>query len=313
MQTTTTEPNEGARTKPEAVVSQIKLLRATERAQDGDLEAALVLLSQIQPTLAAIDLRARIELQRGNHENARALWNEVLEKSPGYSNAKKGLRALDFAASRGRVWRRYLPVAGLGLIGVAALAAVLPGAMKLRQETKVMAPTVVQPPAADERVASAAAALPQERAEPAAVAEPPAALPEIALPAGVTLRREGRSQSYVFDDALFSEGTRFSAGARDRLTALGRALEPHLDLISIELVGHVDSNPESADPRFHDNTELALSRATTALGRLVRTTQIPAERFALRALAAQPGPFADVSQDARNRTVEIRVEPRSQP
>jgi flagellar motor protein MotB len=309
---TTTEPSEGARTKPEAVVSQIKLLRATERAQDGDLDAALVLLSQIQPTLAALDLRARIELQRGNLENARALWNEVLEKSPGYSNAKKGLRALEYTASRGRTWRRYALVGGAGLIALAALTAMWPSFLKKTPDTSVAAQNMLQPTAASEPVASVPAAQP-ERAESAAVEQPLAALPDVVLPAGVTMRREGRGQSYVFDDALFSEGTRFSAGARDRLTSLGRALEPHLDTITIELVGHVDSNPEMAEPRFHNNTELALSRATAVLGRLVRTTQIPASRFALRAIGEQPGPFTDVSQDARNRTVELRVEPRSNP
>lgn len=304
---TNTELAEGARTKPEAVVSQIKLLRATERAQDGDLEAALVLLSQIQPTLAAIDLRARIELQRGNLENARALWNEVLEKSPGYSSAKKGLRALELTASRGKVLRRYAPVAGAVLLGLGGLAVWVPASLKKAPETKVVAQSMLQPSAAAEPAAIVAA---PESAPVAAVAEPVASLPEIELPAGVTLRREGHVQSYVFDEALFSEGVYFTAGARERLTALGRALEPHLDAIEIELVGHVDSNPESHDRRYNDNTELALSRANAALGRLVRTTHISAERFGLRAVGERIGPYEEATPDPRNRTVEIRVQPR---
>jgi hypothetical protein len=310
---TTTQQSERARTKPEAVVSQIKLLRATERAQDGDLDAALILLSQIQPTLAALDLRAQIELRRGNLTNARACWNEILGKAPDYSSAKKGLRTLELAALRGSAWRRYAPATCAGLIALAALIALLPSAVKKAPVTNVVAQSIPQPSGADERVASVPAPQPNERADTAAREEPVAALPDIELPAGVTMRRDGRAQSYVFDDALFSEGVRFSAGARDRLTALGRALEPHLDAIRIELVGHVDSDPEPAERRFHDNTELALSRATAAFGRLVRTTHIPAERLALRALGEHPGPFADVSHDARNRSVEIRVEPRSQP
>jgi hypothetical protein len=312
---TTTEPAEGARTKPEAVVSQIKLLRATARAQDGDLDTALVLLAQIQPTLAAIDLRARIELQRGNLENARALWNEVLEKAPGYSSAKKGLRALDHAASRGRTWRRHATVAGAVVIGVAVLAVLLPSSSSVKKtpEPNAVSPSSLQPSAAVEGAASVAAPAPTELPEIAAVEQRVAALPDIELPAGVTLHSDGAARSYVFEDPLFSEGVRFSAGARERLTALGRALEPHLDTIAVELVGHVDSNPESADRRFHNNTELALSRASAALGRLVRTTHIPAERLGLRALGEHPGPFTDVSRDSRNRTVEIRVEQRRQP
>jgi type VI secretion system protein ImpK len=310
---TNTEQAEGARTKPEAVVSQIKLLRATERAQDGDLEAALVLLSQIQPTLAAIDLRARIELQRGNLENARALWNEVLEKSPGYASAKKGLRALDLAASRGRVWRRYALMAAPVLLGVAGLAVFLPSVVKKSPEATAVPESVVQPSAAAERAASATAVQPSEPVITAVVEKTASVLPDIELPAGVTARGDSHARSYVFEDALFSEGVRFTAGARERLTALGRALEPHLDLIAIELVGHVDSNPESNDRRFNDNTELALSRANAALGRLVRTTHIPAERFGLRAMGEHPGPFEELSQDARNRTVEVRVVPLRQP
>jgi flagellar motor protein MotB len=306
---TNTELVEGARTKPEAVVSQIKLLRATERAQDGDLEAALVLLSQIQPTLAAIDLRARIELQRGNFESARALWNEVLEKSPGYASAKKGLRALDVAASRGRVWRRYALIAAPVLLGLVALTVFLPASIKKAPEPNPLTERALQPSAAAEPPGVPA---PQaiEPVHTAAVQKPIAMLPDIELPAGVTLHRDGDSRSYVFDDALFSEGVHFSAGARERLTSFGRALEPHLEAIEIELVGHVDSNPESTDRRFHDNTELALSRANAALGRLVRTTQIPGERFGLRAAGEHAGPFEGVGPNPRNRTVEIRVHPR---
>jgi flagellar motor protein MotB len=180
--------------------------------------------------------------------------------------------------------------------------------MKKTPETNAVPQSNLQPLAAVDRTTSVPAPQPNEPAETAAVDESAAALPDIELPAGVTLRGDGHARSYVFDDALFSEGVRFSAGARDRLTALGRALEPHLDTIAIELVGHVDSNPESADRRFHNNTELALSRANAALGRLVRTTHIPAERLGLRALGEHPGPFDHVSHDPRNRTVEIRVE-----
>jgi len=315
---TDTELVEGARTKPEAVVSQIKLLRATERAQDGDLDAALVLLSQVQPTLAAIHLRARIELQRGNLENARALWNEALEKSPTYSSAKKGLRALDRAASRGKAWRRYAPAALAVAIGLAALALAWPLSVEKTPEPKARTQSALPATVLAERARSVVAPQLGERPAPLASTspastEPASALPEIELPAGVTLLRDGRSRSYVFDDALFSEGVRFNAGARERLTALGRALEPHLDVIAIELVGHVNSSPEVADRRFRDNTMLALSRATAALGRIVRTTQIPAERLTLRAVAERPGPFDDGSQDPRNRTVEIRVEQRLDP
>jgi hypothetical protein len=304
---TNTELAEGARTKPEAVVSQIKLLRATERAQDGDLDAALVLLSETQPTLAAIDLRARIELQRGNLENARALWNEILEKAPDYSSAKKGLRALELAASRGRAWRRYAPVAVAASFVLAALTFLLPSSVKKAPDTNVVPQSILPLSAAAERAASVPAPQRNEPAETTAVEEPASPPPDIELPAGVTLRLDGHARSYVFDAALFSEGVRFSAGARERLTALGRALEPHLDTIAIELVGHVDSNPEPAGRRFHDNTELALSRANAALGRLVRTTHIPAERLGLRALGEHPGPFEGLSHDARNRTIEIRV------
>jgi hypothetical protein len=302
------EPAEGARTTPEAVVSQLKLLRATERAHDGDLDAALVLLSQIQPTLAGLDLRARIELQRGNPENARALWNEILEKAPGHPSAKKGLRTLEVAASRKRAWRRYAPVAGAVLFGLAVLTVWLASSIEKTPATNFAPQNTLQPMAAEYRAASIPAPQPNEPAETATVDEPAATLEDIELPAGVTVRGDGQTRSYVFDDPLFSDGVRFTAGARERLTALGRALEPHLDTIAIELVGHVDSNPESADRRFHNNTELALSRAIAALGRLVRTTHIPAERLGLRALGEHPGPVENVNRDPRNRTVEIRVE-----
>ncbi len=389
MQTPSEQGEASGVKSPAAVQSQVRLLRAQELAQAGDYEAALVLLLQMEPSTASLDMRARIEVQRGRYADARALWNEVLEMSPGHAGAKKGLRDVERAAARGKILR----IAGIAslvvALGALALLVLDPKdepthapAADVHMEEPVAPPTAAARPAPepaaavepvkDDRAAAAptasaptaaaptvkapstaaapTAAAPTAKATTAApantapaaapagvaatakparsIAAPLAAapakapsqqpraaagdsaLPDITLPQGVTLTRDGAAQVYSFDTGLFIEGVAFFPGARERVTALGRALAPHMDSIKVELIGYVDTVPLPAKSDWRDNTSLALSRANAVLGRLVRTTKFPAEQFGLRAVGQRLGPHSKTQGDPRNRTVDIRVSPR---
>ena len=280
----------------------MKLSRAGELAKTGDYEAALVLLLQMEPTAAALDMRARIELQRGHYRDARSLWNEVLELAPAHPGAKQGLRSVQMAVTRGKLLRQL--TLGVVVLGAASglYLALRPSAEPPPAKAHVQAAPSLPPKAAAVR----APAAPPKAAIAAAPAKP-RLLPDIALPDGVSVRNEDGAHVYSFDGGLFSEGVTFVTDGREKVTALGRALAPYTQTLQIELIGYVDTLPVPTERQYRDNTELALIRANAVLGRLARTTKIPAEALGLRAVGGRLGPASDKQGDPRNRTVEIRV------
>ncbi|HKU40814.1 MAG TPA: hypothetical protein VJR89_21785 [Polyangiales bacterium] len=283
--------------------SQVKLLRAGELAKSGDFEAALVLLLQMEPTPASLDLRARIEVQRGRYSDAGELWDEVLELAPNHEGAKRGLRSVERAAVRGKLLAAgalLLALLGVGWIAVRAM----------RGTPAQPATAHLQLPAAQPKpVAAPAKPIPPAPAAVAVAAAP--RLPTLDLPQGVQVREEAGAQIYSFDNGLFDLGFGFVPGGKERVTALGRALAPHSATLHIELIGYVDSLP--TDKAYHDtNTGLALARANAVLGRLARTTKLPADAIGLRAVGGSLGPYSNEPGNPNNRTVDVRVSLRTQ-
>ena len=327
---TSTQPIEGNGAQAgEVLLRQMTLSRARELAKSSDYEAALVLLLQMEPTAAALDLRARIEVQRGRYDDACALWKEVLEEAPDHAGAKKGLRDVERAATLRRVLRGFAAGAVVLAAGGLAFATLRSSDEGPVEATMQPAPepqplqaaqpvaTRPQPIAAAKRSITAQAPAAtvvsaQAAPQPSAAAHAPAGLPQVALPEGVSRRLDDGVQVYSFDAGLFVEGVAFVPGGREQITALGRALAPYGDSIQIELVGYVDTLPVPVEKQFHGNTELALSRANAVLGRIARTTRIPADAVGLRAVGSRLGPASDEQGDPRNRTVEIRVSPRGE-
>jgi hypothetical protein len=294
------QPTEGRRPKSSAALFQAKVLRVHGLVHEGDYDTALELLVEMEPTPAVLDLRARIEAQRGQYADAHVLWTRVLDEAPNHTGARKGLCDVQRAATRRKILHHVKR--GAGLLALVAGGVLVGLSLAPGKAAKASASATVQQP----KAATSAAAVPIT--SPAIIA--PADVPALALPEGVSVSTEGRARIYSFEGGLFSQGVQFAPGARERVTALGRALAPHRDAIQVELIGYVDTLPESEEARIHENTALALSRASAALGRLARTTRIPAEDFLLRAVGQRLGPFSEERSDPRNRTVQIRVSPR---
>lgn len=304
MQTTTQPIDESGAQRGEVLLRQVTLSRARELAKAAEYDTALVLLLQMEQTTAALDLRARIELQRGRYNEAREIWNEVLEETPEHPGAKKGLRDVQRAASLKKVVRGFaLGAVVLAMAGLAVLA------LAPSEDAPVVAKQPRQ--AASQTAPAAKPSVPAPAPQQVAAAATAPALPQLALPEGVSVRLEDGAQIYSFDGGLFVEGTAFVPGGRERVTALGRALASYTDAYQIELIGHVDTMPAPVEKQFHGNTELALARANAVLGRIARTTKIPADAIGLRAVGGRVGPHSAEQGDARNRTVDIRVSPRT--
>lgn len=292
---TASQPIETRRPKSSAALFQAKVLRVQWHMHTGDHAAALALLKEMESTPEVLDLHARVEAERGQYADAQLLWTRVLEGAPDHAGAKKGLRDVERATTRMKIL--HYGLRGAGLLGLVA-GGVLIG-LSLAPDAPEMHQLTVATPAA---VAITTPAV--------ATAAPTPALPEIALPEGVSVSTEGRARVYSFDGGLFSDGLKFGPGARERVTALGRELAPHREAIQIELIGYVDTLPGTEENQIHESSAFALSRASTVLNRLARTTRIPAEDFVLRAVGQRLGPFSEQNGDPRNRTVQIRVSPR---
>lgn len=287
------QPIEGRRPKSSAALFQAKVLRAQRLVHASDYAAAQALLTDMEPTPAVLDLRARIEAQRGQNAEAHVLWTRVLDAAPNHAGAKKGLRDLQRATAR----KKILHHSARGARSLALVAAGVLIGLSLAPAHAAKAP--LQRP----KAAKAALAI----TSPAVIAP---SVPPVTPPEGVSVSTEGPARIYSFEGGLFSEGLKFAPGARERVTALGRALAPDLDAVQIELIGYGDTLPVLDEDRIQESTALALARASTVLGRLARTTRIPAEAFVLRAAGQRFGPVSGDGGDARNRTVQIRVSPR---
>ncbi|MEU6712850.1 OmpA family protein [Nonomuraea sp. NPDC046802] len=279
----------------ELVVAQARTL-----ARSGRHGEAAELLEELQeePSVAVLDLLARIHAQQGDFDRADQYWAEAERLAPGSAEIADGRRRI--AAMRPAARRRRL---GKGLAAACAVlvtGAVLALLVDLRMET------------AELRTSQRPAALPVSQ-EPAASPTPvtisPSAKPDVLarmrldVP-GIQVRRSPGELSIVFKEALFTQGTELTSGGRAVLDGLGRRLRPYAGELEVAVVGHTDRNALLPGGEYASNTDLGLARATYVREVLRTTSQIPTSRFTLSSLGGVMPPYRD---DARNRTVTLRI------
>ncbi|WP_033344629.1 hypothetical protein [Catenuloplanes japonicus] len=280
----------------------LTLDRAWAAARDGDLERAARLLDPIAPTIAVLDLRARIHAQRGDLARADACWAQVQRLDPQHEPARRGRAAI--AAHR---YRRPAMAGAAVLVLVALVAggvvwlpapaeAPLPAAAPPEAPVPAAAPTTIDPEVQrvrqqmDELAASAA--LHRQRLSEIAAA--------LAMPGLVTEPRDDDVR-VVFDLGLFTGDTRLAEGAFTTVTAVGRRL-PDLR-VTATVVGH--SVPVAGE-RNSGGTTTAYARAQVAAGLLSEASGLPLTAFTLATADQSQGPHPET---ARNRTVTLLVRP----
>lgn len=295
---------------------QLALYQARMAAREGKLEEALRLLDELDteaPSVAVLDLRARLHAQRGEFAEADRCWARVQELVPDDREAAEGRRTIEEILA-GRRRGRPLVTAGRAAAAVLACAVLAGGAAVAlsgqsdQGATPPMAGGTLAPQedenarrvrALEDRLA----AIDAERAAAAgrraqaldAIAE------KLAMPGVLVQRRDDEVRVLVETGVFGPDSTVPSRQGRAVLLELGRRLA-ELDARTT-VVGHavaVPGGPASG------GSLIALDRAQAAASLLAEGGGLPLTAFTLVSADQQEAPFPD---SARNRTVTLLVAP----
>ena len=270
---------------------ELALAQARILARHGRYAEAEELLTEArddaEPSVALLDLLARVHAQQGQLDEADRCWAEVERLVPDNKEATDGRRRIaGVRAGRRRSGTIVLRVAA-GVVVVAALALLI--------DTRV---AVGRRP--EERTVSAAptAGAPAARPSPADVLSQM----DLRTP-GVHVRRTPGEIAVTFDKGLFRDGVTLSPGGRAVLRALGARLRPYAMKISVDVIGETDQRAVPPGSGYAGNTELGTLRATVVREALRRQAGIPTARFSVSSL----GGATRAGSAARSRTASLRI------
>lgn len=130
----------------------------------------------------------------------------------------------------------------------------------------------------------------------------------ISIP-GVTTSASGKQISVTFDDGLFDRGTHFKPGAKERLTAVAKALGQSKTPLQIQVVGYADKERTFFRRTEQSESALALERASMVVGQLLELEAFRPENLSAVSGNSKKHPNSNATaQDrAKNRTVILNV------
>src|SRR5690606_26009809 len=305
-----TAPDE-ARTALQQLTDELAVARAAELARSGDHAGALSALAAVPgpPTVARLDLTARIRAQLGDYDAAESAWRRAAELSGGDAFRAERDR---IAAERSRRAPRRRAGWWTGLAAVVA-AVLLAVAVVL-----VAFPRLAQDPAgelAEVRAQQGEIVRRLARVEGAVTPGDARGTVQADLTAepGYLVRRDADGLVVALPGSPFGgEGAQLSPDGEATIAELGRRLAPHLDRIAVRVVGHTDDTQLRPGAAFPDNESLALARGLAAARRLAEATGQPLESIAIATAGQDRAPFPNTSPESRtaNRTVTVRIETR---
>lgn len=292
-----------------AFTRELSRSEAAELARDGKYESAVRILAGLDgDEPETLDLLARVHAQRGDLTAADAVWQRLLEVSPGHASALSG-RLLIAEILSGKRRARPLPLVAVG--GAAAAALVLAGTVAV-----IVSPSS-EPVAVDGAVqavetthaSASASGAPSDDARSSDVQD---AARLDALMAGLTgpgVKLEKRKQDVqvVFDEGLFlPDGTELTASGREAVARWGEVLRGKE--VRVTVLGHgvtVDGEPSTG------GSTVALGRAASAAEALAQVSGRPMTSFAIMSADQSAAPYRGSGDDvrARNRTISLLVEP----
>jgi flagellar motor protein MotB len=274
---------------------ELALAQARVLARHGRYTEAEDLLAEArddaEPSVALLDLLARVHAQQGHLDEADRCWAEVARLAPGNKDAADGRRRIAGVRAGHRRSGKVAVRAAAGVVAVAALA--------LLVDTRV---AVGRRPEA--RTVPAATAAPAATS-PAARPSPADVLSRLDLRTpGVHVRRTPGEIAVTFDHGLFRDGVTLSPGGRAVLRALGARLRPYAMRISVDVIGQTDQRAVPPGSGYAGNAELGTLRATVVREELRRQAGIPTARFSVSSLG---GATRATGSAARSRTASLRI------
>jgi tetratricopeptide (TPR) repeat protein len=289
-----------------AVSHQLTLNRAHALARAGELDEAARLLDSLEPTVAALDLRARIHAQQGQLAEADKCWARVLVLAPEDKDAQAGRATVARIVGGGRA--RPLVNAGRAAVAAAVVGVVVVGgvawiagsgqpepAASSSSDSRLQA-EVHRAEGLEQRLAAQDAE--RKAAADARSQQLDAIAAKLAMP-GVRVERRADDVRVVFDDGLFRSNAELTPTAKPLLTEIGHRLAAMK--VGTTVVGHAVA---VTGGRTSGGSTVAYARAQAAAGHLAAGG--PLTRFTLATAEQSEGPFPDA---ARNRTVTLVITP----
>jgi flagellar motor protein MotB len=315
--------SEGAQSAQAALAlwqGRVRLARAMAQARSGDLATAEGTLhsgGDLAVSPLSLDLLARIRAQQGRLAEAQSLWMAASELDPDSAVYRT-------AARRAKAWQRFRVRPDLlRLLACAVTAALLAFVVWGVEHQRGAAVSVSRANLSTDQPGSPGAAKPLRPPVPS-LASAPVTPPRASVArsprtsisvAGAVSRDDGDATVLSFEEGLFGVGSVLTSAAGRILDDLAARLRKDSDDVVVTVTGHTDDLPVPAGGQFADNVSLGLARATAVAERLRRTADLKAGALVLRSLGSNEPPFPNDSREGRlrNRTVVIRISPRSDP
>jgi flagellar motor protein MotB len=253
----------------------IDYLMAWNFVASGNLDEAEHLLKksgELPSSPTALDLLARIAVQKGQFEKAAKLWKVVLEKDPTNEAAKAAIEKLDSPWLTVALIKR---AAVLASVTILLCLSVIGLYFLLKSE-------------------------PQLQGQPAA--------PIISVPNASVSTVQDHTR-IVFDEGLFSLRCELKDSAQKQLAILAQLLQERATHKRIVIDGHTDSYALRKDSPYKNNYELGMQRALTVALILEDQYRIEGSRIMVSSMGDSQPPFPGVDRESRlrNRTVVIRL------
>jgi len=303
-----------------SIRSQIQFLQAQEAALCGHYEHAESILSGIENEAIgpdALDLMARIAVQKGQIKKARQLWAVVLKKDPGNEKASAALKRLHSSWLSLAIFKRVVFLAIIAALifmtCYGALALISRKASILEENSVVYStphlsvpklPLPVQPTGQDSPV--------EPTAEMQQLQLPEWSTPKLSVE-GWTVSTGENEWCAVPNEALFGWRSELTEDAVASLSRMAEALGGNVEECWIVIEGHTDSDPMSANSQYRDNDDLAFHRALAVGQQLRARSDLPAKSILLTTSATSKPLFNEDSAEskARNKTAVIKLYPKN--
>ena len=253
----------------------------------GNLNEAEHLLrkgGELPISTEALDLLARIEVKKGNFEQAEKLWKTILEKDPDNEAAKVAINRLDSPWIAVALIKRLAFLASIAVVlslSIVGLFALFNVIQQSQPHSSVLA----------------------NRSNQIGATSSSFSIP------GCSVHTNQGETKIVFSDGLFSLRCNLKNSARVQLATFAHLLQKNAPNKKIVVEGHTDSFSVRKNNLYKDNYELGLQRALTIAEILKEHHQIKGERIMVTSMGDTNPPFPGTDYESRlkNRTIVIRL------
>jgi flagellar motor protein MotB len=296
------------------LINHLVLSKATALARAGQLEQAhnfvLDMIGEKDFTPSILDLLARIYAQQGKLNDAEICWMKASELDPNNPTYIAGLERIARIRKNSFTPFRFSGILTTVIIIVVAILIYKLFLTNYSDQVNTLETKVTSVDKKIEDINSQLSQIEsQDQVSEAAVSASTDSISDKINIDGITVKSEKGMTIVTFDSGLFSFHANLKPEAENLIAALGKALEPYAEDISICVVGHTNDLPVAPGRAYRDNTSLGLARALKVIEVFRSTTTLPAGIFSVKASDESQAPYPNDTDEnrAKNRTVILQI------